>query len=1115
LVSDNFASRLRDELSRMLAPLSNAATPSGVAELLSALGRTAADPAAVTELQRVAGLAKDIAALDDAALSSWTGLARLLAAAREAMSALRGLEHVVADPEAAQRLQGLGRELTELLLGLYLRAEHPRLLWAGDLMTLVEPASPGLAGPVVGGAAVRLPWRRDLLRTDLVPGFFNNPVGTLKARYLPGGLAHAADAHGAAADLFEALHHLAQALGLSSSLGFFDPNAPPVPPPPAPSDVDISETQPPARPPEPTTGDPAPPPLPPLDRSAFFRRYLPQLTLALPGLAAGTGAPPATRLGLVVRASSAEHPGGVRGLIVALNSATSWTEQRGAWTVSVAGDGTVPAFVLTPTGLALAPANAPVQGARVQLIVQRVAIGGAPAFRLGSATGTRLELGAVTLSATADIQPTQQSLELSADTAGSALVLAGGDADGFIAGVLPAGGVRAPFDLGLVWSSRTGFKLRGSTSLDALIPLGLSLWGVTVSDVHLGLRANDGHLTLGVAAGLSVTIGPVRMGIEGIGFTGAVSFPDGGGNLGVADLAAEFAPPTGLSLSISVPAVSGGGAFTSEPDRGRYTGALHLKILDSIDVAAWGVLQTGSATEHWSLVVLLAGHIAPIELGWGFRLTGLGGIIALHRDMDTDALRDAAYGVRGNLDDLLFPDDPEARLPQLLSSVERFFPPKTNSYVAGPMAELEWGPKAEVNARIRAAVLLQLNAQKVELFGTVRVGFPTLTDDSTLRIRAAIEALVDLREHVARFSINLLEAKLFGSIQVSGGAAFFVRWGPGRQFVFTIGGFHPAYRPYIPGGLVEPARVEVHWNPISALAIDLTQYFAITSTSMQFGAAAHAVVGCSWGQVTGDLAFDVLVMTSPALHVEADLHVRVTVSVFGADLLSAGLDGSLSGPGPWSFSGSVNWSIWIFSISKSFHFDWGDRGSAGATPQSAGQILGAEMAEPSNWTSRRLQALPVKLRSKANTALAPRDEVEVRQSRLPFGTRIETMEGNPLSDAGVWTLTTTSSGSIVKLDDLTDVFPEQRFLTSPSKERPFRAGLVCGARLGRRDWDISTAAIGVDSTATDDVVIDGGTTVTGPVTLPPLTAAQTVSVALPTRAPARAFTRAWSIVEAA
>ena len=514
-------------------------------------------------------------------------------------------------------------------------------------------------------------------------------------------------------------------------------------------------------------------------------------------------------------------------------------------------------------------------------------------------------------------------------------------------------------------------------------------------------------------------------------------------------------------------------------------------------------------------MVILAGHISPVELGWGFRLTGLGGVLALHRGMDTDALRDAAYGVRGSLDDLLFPDDPESRLPQLLSSVDRFFPPATNSFAAGPMAEIEWGPQLEVNARIRLAILLQLDAEKVALYGTVRIGFPSVDDDSTLRIRAGVEALVDLRDQLARFSITLIEAKLFGTIQFTGGAAFFVRWGADRQFALTIGGFHPAFRPFIPAGLIEPPRLGVHWNPVGAVHLDLTQYFAITSTSMQFGASAHAVVGCSWGHITGDLAFDLLVMTSPSLHLEADLSARVTVNVFGVDALSAGLEGSLVGPGPWVLSGRVTWRVWIFHISKGFHFDWGDRDSAPAVPQSAGQLLGAEMQSAGNWTSFRTRVLPVKLRSGVSAPLAPRDEVEVRQSRLPFGTRIETMEGNPLTDAGVWTLTTISGGSITKLADLTEVFPERRFLTHPSKERPFRGGLTCGARLGRADWDISSVAIAVDPTGTDDVVVDSGATVAGAVTLPPPTAADAVAVALPTTASARAFTRGAALLEVA
>jgi hypothetical protein len=731
----------------------------------------------------------------------------------------------------------------------------------------------------------------------------------------------------------------------------------------------------------------------------------------------------------------------------------------------------------------------------------------------GDERSDRLEL--LDLAAAIELAGTAGDLELKlhVSTTGLRLTLDPGGADGFLRSVLGTDLQQVAVSGGLVWSSKTGLHLEGQAGLSGTIPVDVTLGPLRLDQLAVDVKASNSRVATALGVSGSLRIGPVVAAVQDVGLqvTLAAADPPGRGTFGDLDVGFGFKPPAGLGLSIDAPVVSGGGFLSCEPDLGRYTGALHVKIAGTIDIAAWGILETGAATEHWSLIVILAGHIPPIELGWNFRLTGLGGVLALHRRMDTDALRDAAYGIRGTLDDLLFPDSPETRLPQLLSTITRFFPASAGSYVAGPMAEIEWGRGAEVNARIRAALLLQLDAEKIALYGTLRIGFPTVDADSILRIRAGLEALVDLRNEFARFSITLIEAKLFQSIQVTGGAAFFVRWGSGREFAFTIGGFHPAYRPYIPSGLVEPPRVGVHWNPFDGVRLDLSQYFAVTTTSMQFGADAHAEIGCSWGKVSGELAFDVLVMTSPSLLLEADLHARVTVSVFGADLLSAGLDGSLTGPGPWVLSGQANWKVWVFGISKSFHFEWGDRVSIPAAPQSAGDILGAEMQLAANWTSFRTRALPVKLRSGVSAPLAPRDEIEVRQSRLPFGTAIETMEGNPLTDAGVWTLTCSSGSGVVKLFDVTETFPERCFLAKPSKDRPFRGALTAGAHLARADWDVSAVAIAVAGTATDDVVVDGGAAVPGAVPLAPPAVHAAAAGALPATSRLRAFSRAAAV----
>ena len=62
------------------------------------------------------------------------------------------------------------------------------------------------------------------------------------------------------------------------------------------------------------------------------------------------------------------------------------------------------------------------------------------------------------------------------------------------------------------------------------------------------------------------------------------------------------------------------------------------------------------------------------------KLTAIGGLLALNRTMDVDALRDAAMastgatGTSATLDAVLFPDRPEQRFLELVPALERFFP---------------------------------------------------------------------------------------------------------------------------------------------------------------------------------------------------------------------------------------------------------------------------------------------------------------------------------------------------------------------------------------------------------------------------------------------------------
>jgi hypothetical protein len=381
--------------------------------------------------------------------------------------------------------------------------------------------------------------------------------------------------------------------------------------------------------------------------------------------------------------------------------------------------------------------------------------------------------------------------------------------------------------------------------------------------------------------------------------------------------------------------------------------------------------------------------------------------------------------------------------------------------------------KQKTNGRIRAALLLQIHDTKIALYGTAQLGFPTLSTDHVLRIRAGIEALYDHENQFARFSLVLTEAKLFKTVELTGGAALLIRWGAHDEWAFTLGGFHKNFRPFIPAGLREPPRLGAHWKPVSGVDLELTAYAAVTSTSIQFGAGAKLVAGTSWGGVRGDIGFDFLVMTEPSFHFEAELQFRVTAFLFGCDLISAGLRGALEGPGPWRLEATIYWEVCGVDISKDLGpYEWGSRDSTAIAQKEARQILGDAIEDPSSWSIRRSGRMPVRVRPGSEELLDPRDRVEVRQTALPFGTAIEVHDRNRLSDGGTWTLTP-ATGAVLKIEDVRDVFPMRRYRKSPPKETPFQSGLACGAVFGNPGWDARRElAVSSDEAATDDLVLD-------------------------------------------
>jgi hypothetical protein len=206
----------------------------------------------------------------------------------------------------------------------------------------------------------------------------------------------------------------------------------------------------------------------------------------------------------------------------------------------------------------------------------------------------------------------------------------------------------------------------------------------------------------------------------------------------------------------------------------------------------------------------------------------------------------------------------------------------------------------------------------------------------------------------------------------------------------------------------------------------------------------------------------------------------------------------------------VYWEVCGVSISKDFGpYHWGDSPPALATQtQAARTVIGEALGDPNNWTVRRNPRLAVRLRASSTDALDPRDQIDIRQTRLPLGIALEVHDANRLSDPGAWTLKP-ASGGLAKISDLTDVFPTRRYLQKPPKETPFRGGLVSGTRVGGQGWNAPTAlAIVSDESLTEDLVLDS-------LPLPPqrvtpvirVHLVDAIRVAVPTQSPERKWTR--------
>jgi hypothetical protein len=868
-VAENFQQRLLAELALFFDPLVRAGADLGRLydffvwlgwDLATLLGSNTGP-----FVNAVGTIATAVADIEQAARTPPEELDELLKALDDVAVAAQAVQDLPAAHGGVQpsHWDELAGDLLALLFVLYLARRAPRAYSLLELLHVVE-AEP-TAEVVQDGTIVRPAGNRVVLSFGRLGKLLTDPGTELYGIFFPNGLATQSDADTAAAVLFGKLAELLTALGATPLLGAGD--------------------------------DPSPIP------ATFQDTFGSLLSFVRPfRLGDGDTAAAGATLAIVGRDN------GGPGLFVAPFGDLTVSGDVGDWRIEFEVAAGVPGFLVTKSGAAFVQ-SATAARADVDLKLTRLARDSA-AFLVGSATGTRLEIGTFAASATASLALTAPDYGALVEAGESKVVVKSGDGDGFLAKILPPEGLETDFDLAFGWSNTKGVYFRGSAGIEATLPVHKSILGViTVDSVYIAIKLESGeeiHFVLATTG--SAALGPIAARVERLGLKATLSFPQNGGNLGPANLDRfGFKLPDGAGLSIDAGPVSGGGYLFIDEEKGLYAGVLQLSF-KLIGLTAIGLLNTKMAdgSRGFSLLIIITAKFPPIQLGFGFVLTGAGGLLGVNRTIVVDVLR---AGVKNHtLDNLLFPENPVRDAPQIISNLSAAFPPAEGHYVFGPMVRLGWGTPTIITLDLGIALELPSPIRLI-IMGRLQLALP---DEKKATVLLKVDALgiIDFDKGEASVDATLQDSRVV-TYPITGDMAMRANWAASPTFALSSGGFNPRFTP--PPNFPALERVAIALAQGDNPRLRLEAYFAVTSNTAQVGAHLDAYASADLGilgkfTVQAYLGFDALFQFDP-FSLIAEMHAGASLKRNGKALLSVALDITLTGPEPWHAWGQATFEL--------------------------------------------------------------------------------------------------------------------------------------------------------------------------------------------------------------
>ena len=614
-------------------------------------------------------------------------------------------------------------------------------------------------------------------------------------------------------------------------------------------------------------------------------------------------------------------------------------------------------FEASPVSIELRPSGTNVNGASADLAagLRLDVTPQTPFVMVGSADGTHLELrrahAGTTLRGTG--AGAEVVIEAALDEAYAVLDL--GAADSFLRSVLGTGDQSLPVAVGMTWSSTAGLTFSGGPRPSVSLPVDFRIaevLSVTELTVELAAAGADAlQLIVSVVGGFE--LGPFsaiaeRLGLRMIVAPATFAAP---GNLGLVDLSLGFAPPTAIGLALDVAGIVTGGGFVSHDDAtGRYVGGLALEAF-GVGIGAVVLVDTelpGDPDGFALFASLGVTFPTPLPIGFGFTLVGVGGLLALDRTIDVDEL--AAAMRDGAADSILFPQDVEQDADAILQGLDRWFPGSPGTTVVGPVAEIGWGSPTLISAQL--AVVVAFPDVIVTLLGSVEMLLPT-PDEPVLTMHMDVVGAVDVAAATVTIAASLHDSNLLGIYQLSGDMGFYACFSGQPQFVLSVGGYSPDWKPpgALPDWLLDLRRIRAAVPLGAGVSVTFTSYIAVTSNSLQFGGRVHIVASVEVLLTTytadGWFGLNVLLVLRP-FTIKARATAGVTISSGDKELLGVDLHTRIEGPQPWYAHGRAEFTF--FGIDVPFTFEIGDE--PGGEPRQTHDVAAdvtAAVTPPAGW----------------------------------------------------------------------------------------------------------------------------------------------------------------------